>query len=28
VRIEDTGVITSGGYEVLTKFTYELLELA
>ena len=28
VRIEDTGVVTSGGYEVLTKFTYELLELA
>ncbi|MEN9741486.1 MAG: hypothetical protein RIR66_442, partial [Actinomycetota bacterium] len=28
VRIEDTGVITTSGYEVLTKFTYELLELA
>ena len=28
VRIEDTGVIKSSGYEVLTKFTYELLELA
>ena len=28
VRIEDTGVVTSSGYEVLTKFTYELLELA
>jgi len=27
VRIEDTGVVTDSGYEVLTVFTYDLIEL-
>ena len=27
VRIEDTGVMTTAGYQVLTDFTYDLLEL-
>lgn len=27
VRIEDTGLVTASGYEVFTKFTYDLLEI-
>jgi len=28
VRIEDTGVVTDSGFEVLTKFSYELIEIS